>query len=76
MRRMVESSFTEEAQAAPAEAPAETRHEVGATLTDDDLGLGSLLEHPEAFAHAWWRNQARRSSRGNQPIRPPRGRAA
>jgi hypothetical protein len=27
----------------------------------DDLGLRALLERPGAFAHSWWREQARRS---------------
>jgi hypothetical protein len=30
---------------------------------DQELGLRSLLEQPEAFAHSWWRDQARRSGR-------------
>jgi hypothetical protein len=38
-------------------------HEVApAPAGDDDLGLRSLLEHPETFVHPWWRDQARRSS--------------
>jgi hypothetical protein len=41
--------------------------EIGQYVTpappEEDLGLRSLLERPEAFTHAWWRDQARRSSR-------------
>ena len=37
---------------------------------EDDLGLRSLLERPEAFAHVWWRDQASRSGRTTRPTRP------
>jgi hypothetical protein len=47
--------------------------EIGQYITpappEDDLGLRSLLERPEAFAHAWWRDQARKSGRPNEPLR-------
>ena len=34
---------------------------------EEDLGLRSLLEHPDHFAHAWWRDQASRSGRKLAP---------
>jgi len=40
--------------------------------TEDDLGLRSLLEHPDYFAHDWWRDQARRSGRKPAHSTPPR----
>jgi hypothetical protein len=45
----------------------EIRHEVAPASTDDDLGLRSLLEHPEMFVHAWWRDQASRSGSSARP---------
>jgi len=30
---------------------------------EEELGLRSLLEHPDHFAHPWWRDQASRSGR-------------
>ena len=41
---------------------------------DDDLGLRSLFEHPEAFRHPFWRDQARRSGSGTR-ARPGPARA-
>lgn len=41
---------------------------------EDELGLRSLLEQPDTFAHAWWRDQASRSGRKGAPA--PRPRAA
>jgi hypothetical protein len=66
MLRPIDVAFmdTDEAQEDPSEllnALPEIRQEVGTTPADDDLGLRSLLERPEAFAHAWWREQASRS---------------
>ena len=64
MLKPVDLSFMDEADEDPAEllrALPEIRHEVAPAPADDDLGLRSLLERPEAFAHAWWRDQARRS---------------
>lgn len=65
MLKPVDLSFMDEAADDPAEllrAMPEIRHEIAPAPADDDLGLRSLLEHPEAFAHAWWRDQASRSS--------------
>jgi hypothetical protein len=39
---------------------------------EEELGLRSLLENPDTFAHAWWRDQASRSSRKCQPASRPR----
>ena len=55
--------------------------EIGQYLTpaapEEDLGLRSLLERPEAFAHAWWRDQASRSGRTIDRLpRPTRPHAA
>lgn len=65
MLRPVDLSFMDEAAEDPAEllkAMPEIRHEVAPAPADDDLGLRSLLERPEAFTHAWWRDQARRAA--------------
>ena len=74
MKKPVDLSFMDEAEAAedPAEllkALPEIRHEVAPAPADDDLGLRSLLERPEAFAHAWWRDQASRSGSRIRPMR-------
>lgn len=64
MRRPVDMAFIEEEADDPAEllkALPELRYDVASTHADDDLGLRSLLEHPEAFTHPWWRDQASRS---------------
>ena len=64
MRRLVDLSFMDEAEEEPSEllkVLPEIRQEIGPGPADDDLGLHSLLERPEAFAHAWWRDQASRS---------------
>jgi hypothetical protein len=44
------------------------------TPAEEDLGLRSLLEHPDCFAHPWWRDQAKRSARTS--VTSPRPRAA
>jgi hypothetical protein len=70
MPKPVDLSFMDEAAEDPAElltALPEFRHEVAPT--DDDLGLRSLLERPEAFTHAWWRDQASRSGSSIRPMR-------
>lgn len=41
---------------------------------DDAIGLRSLLEQPDTFAHLWWRDQAIRS--GRKSVAAPRRRAA
>jgi hypothetical protein len=72
MRRQVDLSDMDEPDGSPAElleALPEIRHEIDPLPADDDLGLRSLLERPESFAHAWWRNQASRSARP-APWRP------
>lgn len=64
MLKPVDLSFMDEATEDPDEflrALPEIRHEVAPAPADDDLGLRSLLERPEAFSHAWWRDQASRS---------------
>jgi hypothetical protein len=79
MLKPVDLSFMDEAADDPAEllkALPEIRKEVGAAPTDDDLGLRSLLEDPEAFSHAWWRDQAGRSGSRRWPARPAPWRAA
>jgi len=38
----------------------------------EELGLRTLLEHPDYFAHAWWRDQASRSGRKRSPSTRPR----
>jgi hypothetical protein len=62
----------------PAEDPAELlkalpqiRHELAPAPGDEDLGLRSLLERPEVFAHTWWRDQARRGGSGFRSRRVP-----
>jgi hypothetical protein len=55
----------------------EIRQSVAPTPPEDDLGFRSLLEGPETFAHAWWRDQASRSGRTIEPmLRPTRPHAA
>jgi hypothetical protein len=74
MLRPVDLSFMDEADDDPTEllkALPEIRHEVAPAPADDDLGLRNLLERPEAFTHPWWRDQARRSGSGTQPVRRP-----
>jgi hypothetical protein len=64
MPNLVDLSFIDETTEEPAElleALPDARYE-GAPA-DDDLGIRSLLEQPTAFAHPWWRDQARRRSR-------------
>ncbi len=62
-----------ESPAEPPGAPPGTGQD--STLApDDDLGLRTLLEHPDQFAHAWWRDQASRSR--TKPARSTRPRAA
>jgi hypothetical protein len=74
------SFLDEEAVDEPSEllkALPELSHYVAPEPPDDDLGLRSLFERPEAFAQAWWRDQARRSGRNaGVPARPTRPHAA
>lgn len=70
MPKPVDLSFMDEAGEDPAEllrALPEISHELAAAPADEDLGLRSLLELPDAFTHAWWRDQA---SRSGSSIRP------
>lgn len=81
MLKPVDLSFMDEtAEEDPAEllnVMPEIRQEVAPAPADDDLGLRSLLERPEAFSHAWWRDQAGRSNSRIRPMRrPPPWRAA
>jgi hypothetical protein len=75
MLKPVGLSFMDEAaEEDPAElleALPEIRHEVPPAPADDDLGLGTLLGRPDAFAHAWWRDQASRSGSSIRPNAPP-----
>jgi hypothetical protein len=70
MQKSVDLSFldepVEEDAAELLRALPEFRHEVAFEPDDDDLGLRSLLERPEAFSHAWWRGQATRSASRNR----------
>jgi len=44
---------------------------------EEEVGLRSLLERPDTFAHAWWGDQTRRSGRTSEPtLRPARPHAA
>jgi len=68
----VDLSFLDEAAEDPAEllkALPEIRLEVAHGAADDDLGLRSLLESPEEFSHAWWRDQAGRSRSSIRALR-------
>ena len=74
MLKPVDLSFMDEAAEDPAEllkALPEIRLEVAPAPAEDDLGLRSLLERPEAFSHAWWRDQASRSGSSIRPMRRP-----
>lgn len=74
MLKPVDLSFMDEAAEDPAEllkALPDIRHEVAPAPVDDDLGLRSLLERPEAFTHAWWRDQASRSGSRIRSMRRP-----
>jgi hypothetical protein len=65
MLKPVDLTFMDEAAEDPAEllrALPEIGQELAAAPLDDDLGIRSLLERPEEFAHTWWRDQASRSS--------------
>jgi hypothetical protein len=78
MLKPVDLSFMDEPPEDPAEllrALPEIGHELAAAATDGDLGLRSLLEHPEGFTHPWWRDQASRSGSRFRPEHrsgPPR----
>ncbi|RYZ02592.1 MAG: hypothetical protein EOO73_31080 [Myxococcales bacterium] len=79
MLRHVDVTFLDDAEEPPAEllrALPEIRHELTPAPADDDLGLRSLLEHPELFTHDWWRAQASRSTARPRPRRPTPHRAA
>lgn len=80
MLKPVDLSFIDEAaEEDPAEllkALPEIRHELAPAPADDDLGLRSLLDQPQAFAHAWWRDQASRGSNHRPRRRPAPWRAA
>jgi hypothetical protein len=71
MLKPVDLSFMDEAPEDPADllrALPEIGHEIAAAPPDGDLGLRSLLERPEAFAHPWWRDQASRSGSSFRPV--------
>ena len=66
-------SFLDESAEDPSEllkALPEIRHDVSAAPADEDLGIRTLLERPEAFAHAWWRDQARRGRVSSRAMSP------
>jgi len=72
MLKPVDLSFMDEAAEDPVEllrALPEISHEVAPAPADDDLGLRSLLERPEAFSHGWWRDQASRSASSIRSLR-------
>jgi hypothetical protein len=74
MIKPVDLSFMDESAEDPAElfkALPQIRHELAPAPGDDDLGLRSLLERPEIFAHAWWRDQARRGGSGARSLPRP-----
>ena len=48
----------------------EIRQNLAPAPPEAELGLRSLLERPEGFAHAWWRDQAARSGRNGPALRP------
>lgn len=65
MPKLVDPSFSAEmSEDAAGLVPAlpDVRCQVEAAAADDNLGIRSLLEQPEAFAHPWWREQARRGA--------------
>jgi hypothetical protein len=69
--------FLDEAVDEPGEllkALPEIRQYLVPTPPEEELGLRSLLEDPDNFAHGWWRDQAARSGRKCPPA--PRPRAA
>jgi hypothetical protein len=71
MLKPVDLTFMDEGPEDPSEllrAGAKISPEVAAAPIDDDLGLRSLLERPQAFAHAWWRDQASRSRSSFRPM--------
>jgi hypothetical protein len=64
--------FLDEAADEPGEllkALPEIRQYLAPAPPDEDLGLRSLLDQPDtgAFAHPWWRDQARRSGHRGTP---------
>jgi hypothetical protein len=52
----------------------EVRNHVTHELHDDELGLRSLLERPEALSKSWWRAEAARRPRLPQSLRSARRR--
>jgi hypothetical protein len=79
MLEPVDLSFRDEASEDPAdliEALPDVRRQVAAAPADDDLGLRTLLEHPEMFGHGWWRDQARRGRSSTRPRQHPAARRA
>jgi hypothetical protein len=74
MLKPVDLTFMDEPTDDPGEllkAWPEIRYEMGPAPADDDLGLRSLLEQPEAFTHAWWRDQASRGTSSTRPTHRP-----
>lgn len=70
MLRPDEPWFLDEAVDEPGEllkALPEVRQYFAPSPPEADLGLRSLLEQPDSFAHTWWREQARRSRRNGTP---------
>jgi hypothetical protein len=52
----------------------EVRNHVTHELRDDELGLRSLLERPEALSKSWWRAQHERRLRAPLPPKTARRR--
>jgi hypothetical protein len=49
----------------------ELRQYVRADHPDDDFGLRSILEHPEALSKAWWRHGSGRKRHASHAKRHP-----
>jgi hypothetical protein len=52
----------------------EVRNHVTHELHDDELGLRSLLERPEALSKSWWRVEHARRRRARLPFKTARRR--
>ena len=67
---------------APLEAPPDlmtlpqVRQHLAHEHHDDELGLRSLLERPEALSHSWWRTEHARRRRSPSPRGARRRRGA
>ena len=48
----------------------EIRQHLTPAPPEEELGLRSLLERPDTFAHTWWHNQSTTSEPTLRPTRP------